>query len=316
MRSPLVRRVPRAVITVALCVGFAVLAPGVSAASPRSGKPGPSPGPGPGPSPGQYVALGDSYTAGPRIPEQNGQPPGCQRSDHNYPSLVNTELRSPSFRDVSCSGAKTTDMAWSQLTRDGLNPPQLDALSGNTTLVTLGIGGNDIDFVEIVTTCAIKSPREPNGAACRDFYTQGGHDQLADRIARTAPKVAQVLGEIHRRAPNARILLVGYPTIVPDSGPGCYPAVPFSPGDVAYLRQTTLALNAMLTDQAKRANVEFVDTYRSSIGHDICQDTGVRWVEHLVPTSPAAPMHPNELGMRNDANQVLAALHLAVPAGS
>ncbi|MBO0851007.1 MAG: SGNH/GDSL hydrolase family protein [Pseudonocardia sp.] len=322
MRSPLVRRVARAVITVVLCVGFAVLVPGVSAASTRTGKPSPTPSPSPSPSPepgpgsGEYVALGDSYTAGPRIPEQNGQPPGCQRSDHDYPSLVNAELRVSSFRDVSCTGAKTTDMAWSQLTNNGLNPPQLDALSRNTTLVTLGVGGNDIDFTEIVTTCAIKSPREPNGAACRAFYTQGGRDQLADRIARTAPNVAQVLGEIRRRAPGARILVVGYPTILPDSGPGCFPVVPFSPGDVAYLRQTTMGLNGMLIDQAKRANVEFVDTYRSSIGHDICQNTGVRWVEHLVPTSPAAPMHPNELGMRNDANQVLAVLGGAAPAGS
>jgi lysophospholipase L1-like esterase len=198
----------------------------------------------------------------------------------------------------------------------GANRPQLGALTGRTALVTLGIGGNDIGFGEIITSCAARSSTQPLGAACRDFYHQGGRDQLAERIARTAPKVAAVLHEIDKRAPRAKVLVVGYPTILPDSGPGCYPVVPFSAGDVAYLRATEKALNAMLANQAARAGVTFVDTYRPSIGHDICQLPGTKWVEGLVPTAPAAPVHPNALGMRHSANQVLAALHVSPPAGS
>ncbi|MFE4416474.1 hypothetical protein [Streptomyces sp. NPDC056821] len=41
---------------------------------------------------GPYVAIGDSYTAGPKIPGQSGSPAGCDRSDRNYPSLVAREL--------------------------------------------------------------------------------------------------------------------------------------------------------------------------------------------------------------------------------
>ena len=37
---------------------------------------------------GVYVALGDSYTSAPLVPNQYGQPIDCARSDHNYPSLV------------------------------------------------------------------------------------------------------------------------------------------------------------------------------------------------------------------------------------
>src|SRR5688572_13564253 len=47
-----------------------------------------------------YGALGDSYTAGPLIPVQTGQPAGCQRSDHNYPSLVAETLGVAGFTDV------------------------------------------------------------------------------------------------------------------------------------------------------------------------------------------------------------------------
>src|ERR1051326_4231915 len=59
--------------------------------------------------PGLYVALGDSYTAGPFIPVQQDDPVGCLRSDHNYPHLV-AAILGFRLRDVSCSGATTQDM--------------------------------------------------------------------------------------------------------------------------------------------------------------------------------------------------------------
>src|SRR5690242_3722986 len=96
--------------------------------------------------PVNYVALGDSYAAGPLIPAQNGSPAGCLRSDHNYPHLVAAADRAASFTDVSCQGATTGNMTQPQGVGLGTNPPQLNALSAGTTLVTLQIGGNDIGF--------------------------------------------------------------------------------------------------------------------------------------------------------------------------
>jgi len=84
--------------------------------------------------------------------------------------------------------------------------------------------------------------------------------------------------------------------------------VPFSAGDVAYLREVEKRLNAMLADEADDAGVEFVDTYTPTIGHDVCIPTGKRWVEGLVPTAPAAPVHPNALGMTAMAAAVSEAL--------
>jgi lysophospholipase L1-like esterase len=244
-----------------------------------------------------YVALGDSYAAGPLIPVQTGTPAGCQRSTRNYPSLVAETLGLPAVHDVSCSGATTEHLAAPQEVPLGVNAPQLDALDEDTTLVTLTIGGNDIGFAEIVSECARRSPLQPTGAACRDFYHADGSDELADRIAAAAPDVDAALAAITDRSPDARVLLVGYPAILPDTGPGCFPVVPFSPGDTAYLRETEKRLNAMLADRAAAAGVHFVDTYTPTIGHDACRLPGVKWVEGLVPTAPAAPVHPNALGM-------------------
>ena len=59
---------------------------------------------------------------------------------------------------------------------------------------------------------------------------------------------------------------------------------------------------------AKRNHARYVDVYKPTIGHDVCQPVGTRWVEGLKPTSPAAPIHPNALGESAMAKAVLAAL--------
>ncbi len=258
------------------------------------------------PPPASYVALGDSYTAGPLIPNQIPDPLGCFRSDHDYSHLV-ARARSAVLRDVSCSGATTDDLFTAQSVLGGSNPPQLDALDGPVTTVTLQMGGNDIGFLEIVARCAALLPV---GTPCRDTYTAGGQDEISRRIAATAPKIAAALAEIRRRSPHARILVVGYPAILPDGQLGCWPWLPIAPGDVPYLVAKEKELNAMLASQAagSGAGVTYVDVYGPSIGHDACELPGVRWVEPLLPLSPAAPVHPNALGMAGMAAAVLATL--------
>ncbi|ALE73662.1 putative secreted hydrolase [Pseudonocardia sp. Ae168_Ps1] len=265
---------------------------------------------------GRYVALGDSYAAGPLVPLQTGQPAGCLRSDHNYPSVLARSAGFADFTDVSCSGATTEDMTAAQEVKLGPNPPQLDALDGSESLVTLTIGGNDIGFGEIIQECATRSSTNLLGSACKDFYTEGGDDQLAARIDDASSKVADVLSEIRDRAPAARVAVVGYPSILPDTGPGCYPVAPFSAGDTAYLRDTEKLLNGMLAEQAAEAGLDYVDTYGPTVGHDICQLPGVKWTEGLVPTSPAAPVHPNAQGMRAMAAATGAVIGVPVAAPS
>src|SRR6266849_2686542 len=251
--------------------------------------------------PPRYVSLGDSYTAGPLIPNLTGSPAGCLRSTHNYPSLVAAGTGAATFTDVSCQGATTTDMTHSQSVPLGTNPPQDNALSAAATLVTLQIGGNDIGFTDIIVNCTTLSLTNPFGSPCKSHYTSGGTDRLRAAINATGPKVAADLQGIHADAPNAQVFLVGYPVILPNSGNGCWPEVPIAFGDVPYLRGVEKALNSMLASVAAANNATFVDTYTASIGHDVCQAPGTKWVEGLIPTSPAAPFHPNKLGERGMA---------------
>jgi lysophospholipase L1-like esterase len=253
---------------------------------------------------GRYVALGDSFTSGPLIPRQHGKPFACLRSDHNYPSLVARALRAGVFADVSCSAATTVDMFKPQHVLFGNNPAQLAAVTPDTALVTVGIGGNDVGFSKTLYACAGLSLTAPTGAPCMKHFGA----TLTNRVAETAPRVAAVLRTIHARAPQALVVVVGYLRILPSST-GCWPSVPAAAGDVPYLDRVERSLNRMLADEARRSGAIFVDDYRGGAGHDMC--SAHRWVEPILITHAAMPVHPNAVGMRVVAGRVVATLAAA-----
>jgi len=252
----------------------------------------------------EYVALGDSYAAGPLIPLQI-PPFGCLKSNNNYAHLAAREL-GLTLTDPSCSGAETEDMENPQgVDPDGPNPPQFNSLSDTTNIVTVQIGGNDIGFSSIAEDCTSTSPE---GTPCQDTYVVNGRDEVSERIQATAPLVAAVLQAIHARSPGARVLVVNYAAILPDSGPGCWPQMPITEGDVPYVRAKQKELNAMLAQQAAANGAELIDWYTASIGRDACQPPVIRWVEPVVPVNAAAPIHPNLGGMMGASALLTAAL--------
>ncbi|MDH6109836.1 lysophospholipase L1-like esterase [Kitasatospora sp. MAP12-15] len=275
---------------------------------------------------GAYVALGDSYAAGAGVPDQSDGL--CLRSDHNYGHLVAAALNSSSYTDVTCSAAKIKDITSSQI--DVLlkvNDPQIDALSSGTRLVTLGIGGNDLGtstlgIGDVIATCIAGAVVNPAGTPCKDVYADGhwvwswssfswswqyGEDTLVDRINTAAPALASTLQQIHAKAPNAKVLLVGYPSVLPDDASECAGRQPVTVGDVAYLHGILGQLNDMLAGTAAANGATYVDTATPTKGHDVCSDD--RWIEGALPGSPAVPFHPNATGEQAMANAVLAALH-------
>jgi GDSL-like Lipase/Acylhydrolase family len=105
-----------------------------------------------------------------------------------------------------------------------------------------------------------------------------------------------VLQAIHTKAPNAEVLVVGYPALLPANGSGCWPQMPLTFNDVPYLRAKAIQLNNMLVSTASANGAIYVDTYRKSVSHNACTAGSTRWVEPLLPGSPAAPVHPNAAG--------------------
>ncbi|MYV98290.1 SGNH/GDSL hydrolase family protein [Streptomyces sp. SID3343] len=265
------------------------------------------------PANGPYVALGDSYTAGPFIPDLTGDPITCGRSTGNYPSLVARELGSTSFTDASCSGATTEHMTHAQKpVLFGTNQPQFDRLNKDVRVVTLGIGGNDADLIDTVSACiangAVDSPG-PDEAPCADAQQVDGRDRLAARIDAVGPKVAEVLRGIHERAPGARVFVVGYPAVLPSpADASCREPLSLTEGDVVYLTARLRQLDGELADAARANEATFVDTYTSGVGHDACKPATVRWVEPVLPGNAAFPLHPNANGMADTAADVARAI--------
>jgi lysophospholipase L1-like esterase len=252
----------------------------------------------------EYVSLGDSYAAGPLIPLQI-PPFGCLKSNNNYAHLASRQL-GLALTDPSCSGAETEDMTNPQnVDPDGPNPPQFDSLTRKTRIVTIQIGGNDIGFSSIARDCTSTTNE---GTPCQDRYVHDGRDEISERIAATAPLVAAVIQGIHARSSKARVLFVNYAAILPDNGPGCWPQMPITDGDVPYVRAKQKELNAMVAAQAAANGAELIDWYAASIGHDACQPPVIRWVEPVVPVNAAAPVHPNLGGMMGASDLLVAAL--------
>ncbi|MER5352833.1 SGNH/GDSL hydrolase family protein [Kitasatospora sp. NPDC002551] len=271
---------------------------------------------------GPYVALGDSYTAGLKISPQAGEPKGCSRSAVNYPSLVAQALglTGERFRDVSCSGARTGDLSGAQNTDGGSNPPQLDALTTATRLVTVGIGGNDAGFMDVVGQCARENlvdafkglvGSERAAAPCRDSYgTADGGDQVQRKVDSAGERLGRQLEEIKRRSPQARVYVVGYPSLLPADPASCLPVLgsTVAGGDLGFLVEKEQQLNAMLKKRAEAAGAVFVDLAAPSAGHDMCAGEGARWVEPPFPAPGLAAIHPNAKGQEGAAAAVLKAV--------
>ena len=173
-----------------------------------------------------YVSLGDSYTAAPFVPLTDVAH-GCYRSSNNYPHLVAETLRIDDLQDRSCSGAQTRDLTGRQLTVLRMRvPPQFDALSRSTDLVTVGIGANNNRlYARIATVCR----RSTHGCPLYDQRAR-----LGSYVDELRPALGATLADVKRLAPHARVLLIGYPKLFPATGQlrPAPPDAPAGPGDV------------------------------------------------------------------------------------
>jgi lysophospholipase L1-like esterase len=272
--APLVAPLAAAVLTLALA-GCAQDTPGeadpgtatTTSSAPEPGSPSAEGPQGAGEYP-RYVAIGDSYTAAPFVPETDPED-GCLRSTGNYPSLVAEALGGTELIDVSCTGADTTSLIGVQQTFDDVNrPPQLEALTPDTSLVTVSIGANDFGlFSTFVGGCAQVASTDPTGSPCTDVASDDGPEVLATIEERTAAVVQGIRG----RAPEARILVVGYPQIVSQGDRSC-PALRIAPKDLPFARTMNRGLSKALQEGARRSDAEYVDVYALTAGHDVCAD--------------------------------------------
>jgi lysophospholipase L1-like esterase len=252
----------------------------------------------------RYVALGDSYSAASGVLPPDPTSPLCLRSTANYPHVIASRTGAR-LVDVTCGAAETKDFKESQY--PGV-APQLDAVHRHTQLVTMTIGGNDDNtFIGAIVKCGAAGVSTlGQGSPCRDRY---GNQFRRDIRHRTYPALVEALRAVHRKAPHARVAILGYPWILPPTE-GCFDKMPVAKGDVPYLRRLQAALNHAVRRAAAATASTYVDLSRVSEGHDACQPQGVRWIEPVLQGTNPVVVHPNALGERRLAKRTIQVLHL------
>ncbi|HET6154328.1 MAG TPA: SGNH/GDSL hydrolase family protein [Marmoricola sp.] len=213
-----------------------------------------------------YVALGDSYTA------VSGEGPftndPCKRSVDNYPSLIAKQLSIAHFVDASCGGATSADLKQTQkIAAGGSNPPQLDSVNKDTKLVTLGIGLNDNGISYYLLYACI--PVDGKTSTTCTQYLNLPASTIDRAVSSIGRQVRTNILAIRHKAPHARIVLVGYPRLVSETE-DCPSQVPVPAEALARIRQTIIGVNDALAHDAKTTNVDYVDMYSASKGHDVC----------------------------------------------
>ncbi|MGW4383253.1 SGNH/GDSL hydrolase family protein [Kitasatospora sp. NPDC004531] len=282
----------------------------------------------------QWVALGDSYTAGviPAAGEVFEYPrDGCDRTDRSYPQDIDRDLGSLfELTNVSCGAAtieNVTDEPQHPIGRHlpGISedpdypfppvPPQSEAVGPNTDIITVGVGGNTLGFGEFVLKCVELGQGSGGvGTPCKDALAAG----IPARLNKVATEYDRMLAVLHERAPHAKILTVGYPTVIPKDTSKCrYNDLTqfgsITQGDLDWLRQDVLEpLNRTIEKStATQKAASFVNLYDSSQDHSVC-DSG-KWVEGiLTPPDQLSFVHPNALGHRNAADHVEEAMLNAI----
>ncbi|HET7684027.1 MAG TPA: SGNH/GDSL hydrolase family protein [Marmoricola sp.] len=233
----------------------------------------------------RYVALGDSYTSAPAVGITDVAD-GCLRSEQNYPSLFTKEHDVEQLVDVSCAGATTQDLVRPQRpfgSRVAV-PPQLDAVTPDTDLVTLGIGGNDTGLFGRLARDCTRRDQEMAQEMAQDCVSVTDAD--LDAIGRA---VTRSLRLVRQKAPDAIVVLVGYPRLL--DGHACPRRIPVAGPDVAALTAVVQDLDAELRAAAARAGVQYADVYAASAGHDLCSaDPWVNGVRNQP--GKAAALHP------------------------
>jgi len=230
-----------------------------------------------------YTALGDSYSSGVGTREYYSDSGSCQRSPHAYP-VIDAGRLGASLTFAACGGAKVA----------GIISGQLGSLNATTNYVTVTAGGNDLNWTQVILQCAKPWP----------YTCWGDIDRAENLIRNSLPGLLdQLYSAIKAKAPNARIVAVGYPRLF--NGEECNIIARISPGEQSRLNSTANLLATTTQARAAANGIVFADARNAYNGHAVCDD--VEWINGTSwPIGES--YHPNRNGQQGYAGLVEAAL--------
>ncbi|WP_066294018.1 SGNH/GDSL hydrolase family protein [Arthrobacter sp. B6] len=256
-----------------------------------------------------YVAVGDSYTAGtgagPFVPH-----PGCIQTAGGYVDIVGATSPVNLVANAACHG---TFINWNdpnfQIPSVMQQIASLSAaglLSRDTELVSLTAGANDAGVNAVIPVCSTSTE-----TACKQAVASA-----VKLMPSVGANLARALAAIHRAAPNAKIAVLGYPRLFDPTGGA--PIIP--PANQVLVNQGTALLNATIATAVAtakvfyRANAQYIDVTARFRGHEV--NSADPWIGLYPNPDPANPtpdprnFHPNPAGHRAYADALVAAVNL------
>jgi lysophospholipase L1-like esterase len=217
-----------------------------------------------------YVALGDSYSAGVGAGGNSGS---CDITTAAYPALWDSANVPSSFDFAACSGATTADVVDSQVA----------ALSAATTLVSITIGGNDVGFSSVMETCVLDSTSSCVSAV----------DTAESEVATQLPgELDNALGTIAADAPHARVVVMDYPELYDLSQSST--CIGLSTTDRTDLNQAADKIDSAIQTAAVKYGDVFGDVRPYFAGHEICD--GSSWLHSVNIFYISESYHPTAAG--------------------
>lgn len=238
----------------------------------------------------RYVAMGSSFAAGPDISTVDDVKSRCGRSIDNYAHQL-ARKNDLQLVDVSCGGATTANVLgkWAEL------PPQLEAVTPDTRLVTITIGGNDIGYIGCLISASVAYRKNPSiaGSNWRCPIAANTAEAAWQQLEASMRSIA---AQVKARAPAARLIFIDYPVVLPEQG-GC-PAAPLSDEQAGAMRVTAKRLAEITAAVARDSKAELLTASVLSKGHDAC--AAEPWMNGFMRSgekSMGAAYHPNIAGM-------------------
>lgn len=223
----------------------------------------------------------------------------CHRHARAYPNQIRSALNIDpvDYMFVACSGAETkhvglVDDSEARFPSSPVNvhggKTQIQTVdpgftqNGSPDLATIGIGGNDAAFAQIIEQCF-------RGDCLDSEFRQG---TIAKINGSTFDRLVETFKGLTDRLPDATVLAFGYPEVVgdPDKPCGRVNALQLNVGswnishdELEWITsEVEPALNRAIRDAAAQAGVVYVDIEAATRGHELCSDTDDRWINGLV----------------------------------
>ncbi|MGK5533532.1 SGNH/GDSL hydrolase family protein [Streptomyces sp. URMC 129] len=252
------RRSLATAVTAAVAIGVSTLGPAPASAQETAAE--------------KYVALGDSYSSGAGAGSYDSASGDCKRSTQAYPELWAEANAPASFDFTACYGATTTDVV----------NEQLGPLDTGTTLVTLSVGGNDAGFGDTMLTCVIQGT-----SACLDAI-----DTATAYITDTLPgRLDTVYRAVRDEAPNARVVVLGYPRMYELDG-SC--SFGISEESRAAINGAADHLSEVTAKRAADHGFTYADVRPAFAGHEIC--SADEWLHSVNLADLGDSYHPTAEG--------------------